>query len=383
MPTPAPHTHDIRVMHLTSRADLGGGPQHILTLLHALPSSCRQFVAAPMGEAFSKRFATHARGTCSIPSRRFSITAWLSLVTAIFRWRITLLHSHGRGAGLFSRLAGFVTRRPVIHTHHGLYLERHQGIKRWLFIRIERLLNRLTARIVFVSQSELDACRRAGAFDETKSIIIPNGVNVPPHPRPARTDRLIKLIAITRLEPEKGNDRLIELAHHLRHHFPDFHLNIIGQGPLAEPLAAKVRELGLQEHVTLPGGRNDVPTLLHNSDLYITCSHGEAHSLAMLEAMSHGLPIAASRVRGHTDTVVDGENGLLFDNDDPIAAARTLAAVIQDRATLERLGTCARSHVIEKYSVEVMAARIAQTYQDALAQRHPAPAKDADNATPY
>lgn len=356
----------IRILHLSSRADLGGGPRHVLSLLKTLPPNFHQYVAAPEGAFFSAAFKEAAHGTFALPARKFSLPALLRLIFAIRRWRIDVLHSHGRGAGIFSRIAGLLTGRPVIHTHHGLYLERGNALKRAALVQLERWLNRLSRRIVFVSKSELEACRCAGAYDAQRSLIIPNGVTIPDQARSPRHAPKNELIAITRLEPEKGNDRLLVLAHELSKLTHRFHLRIIGEGPLREALETQCIQLGLAKHVAFLGGRDDVPGQLATADIYITCSHGEAHSLAMLEAMSFGLPVAASRVRGHVDMVVDGINGILFDNADASEAARSLHRLISDRAQIDSLGATARQMVIDNFSVAAMASRLTRLYEDVV-----------------
>jgi glycosyltransferase involved in cell wall biosynthesis len=359
-----------RVIHISSRADLGGGPRHIVSLVEGLRmKKVSSYIAAPNQGYFSKIFCNESSGFFPLPLREVTLPSLLGLVSFIGENSINLIHSHGRGAGIFGRLSGLITGLPVVHTHHGLYLEKYKGFRHWFFVYLERLLNRMSSRIIFVSQSEMDACDRMGALDLPKSVIIPNGVSVSESSRPFRSKGKLELITVTRLEPEKGNTQLIDLVGRLRNFTEDFRLRIIGEGPERVLLEAKVKSMGLQERVEFLGGRNDVADLLRESDVFITCSLGEAHSIAMLEAMSHGLPILASRVRGHIDLVKQGENGLLFEINDPDEGALSVLRLMEDREYADSLGAAGRQQVIMHYSVDVMLERISNLYHDVISER--------------
>lgn len=357
-----------RVLHITVRADRGGGPKHIIDLLTGLDGKVLNYIATPSIGEYVETFRTNSHDCCWLPPRQFQLVALFNLLRFIKRHNIEIIHSHGRGAGIYGRLAGMMSRIPVIHTHHGLYLEKYSGIIRILMVWLERILNGLSTKIVFVSQSEADACLSAGAFDKNKSVVIPNCVAIPaaiPCHNGRRAD-VFRFIAVTRLEREKGNVNLVDIAAKLRHHTRRFNLIIAGDGPEREILQERINTYGLEDLVMLIGGRDDVPQLMQNADAYITASHGEAHSIAMLEAMSYSLPIIASRVRGHTDMVIDGVNGLLFDLNDPVQTARKLLPLVQDTHLSARLGRNGRQTVSDNYSIGIMLDRVNLLYREVL-----------------
>ncbi len=358
----------INVLHITVRADRGGGPKHILELLTGLNNHhITHWIAAPSVGEYVTDFQTHTQGYCEIPARQFQISALLALRRFAKHHHIHLIHSHGRGAGIYGRLLGRLTGLPVIHTHHGLYLEKYTGLIKQGMVRLERLLNYATTRIVFVSPSELAACRAAGAYAPDKSIIIPNCVTIPNTTNtPTRHTPDLRLLAVTRLEAEKGNSTLLDIMAALSQHTRQFQLLIVGDGPERTTLQQKIHTLGLEHHVTLLGGRDDVPQLMQNADAYITASHGEAHSIAMLEAMSHGLPVIASRVRGHIDMIDDDHNGLLFDLNTPQHAALTVQRLINTPQLATRLGKAGQQFVSQNYSIEIMLNKLASLYRELM-----------------
>lgn len=87
---------------------------------------------------------------------------------------------------------------------------------------------------------------------------------------------------------------------------------LVGKGSKEEEYKEFIRTYGLEENVQLLGFRLDIPELLHASDLFVFPSYQEGLPVALMEAMSSGVDVICSRIRGNTDLVSDG----LFDPDD-------------------------------------------------------------------
>jgi starch synthase len=99
----------------------------------------------------------------------------------------------------------------------------------------------------------------------------------------------------------------------------------------------------------------------------VSASRGEGLPLALVEAMATGLPVIASRVSGHVDTVTDGETGVLVPVDDPAALAAAAAALLADPARARALGAAGRARARRDFSVDRMAAEVAEVYRRAAA----------------
>jgi glycosyltransferase involved in cell wall biosynthesis len=364
----APTRH--RVLQLSIRADRGGGPKHVESLLSGLRDRFDFYIAAPQEGSYHKRFSELTAGRLALPHRRFSLVALARLVSFVHRNGIDCLHSHGRGAGIYARLTGLLSGVPVIHTHHGIFINQG-GIKGTLLVFLERILNRLTRKIIFVSPSEMRHCADLGVLDATKSVVIPNGIDISGSIATrfdfGNRQRPFRMITVTRLEPEKGNLALLEMVACLKQGVEDFVLQVVGEGEELSSLKEHARRLRVEDKVVFLGGRDDVPRLLSESDVYVTCSPGEAQGIAVLEALLHSLPVVASKVRGHTDTIEDGVNGLLFDPKRVDSGAECIRRIIDDGELARRLGEAGRRTVIERYSEQTMAAAVAQQYSAILA----------------
>ncbi|MFW6089701.1 MAG: glycosyltransferase, partial [Gemmatimonadota bacterium] len=118
-------------------------------------------------------------------------------------------------------------------------------------------------------------------------------------------------------------------------------LEVIGDGPLAEPLRALATELGVADRVTWPGflDRAEILRRMRRADMFVLSSLHEGLGIVVQEAMFAGLPIVATDNGGQTDLVTDGENGLVVPAGDPGAIAEAVGELMGDderRATMGR-----------------------------------------------
>jgi glycosyltransferase involved in cell wall biosynthesis len=152
-------------------------------------------------------------------------------------------------------------------------------------------------------------------------------------------------LAVGRLEPQKGFDDLIAVAPQLIRSLPEVRFLVAGDGDERESLREKARDLGVEEHLILLGGRSDVPRLMRAADLFVFPSRFEGHPFALLEAMAHGLPLVSSNAGPMREIVASGEHGMLFDRDEPSGLLDALRWSIEHPADMERMAANARIRV--------------------------------------
>ena len=129
----------------------------------------------------------------------------------------------------------------------------------------------------------------------------------------------------------KGFDLLIDALNQIKEHLPsNWKAIIIGGGPLREVLQNQINNSNLQEHIYLIGQKNkqEILSLIQNSDIFILPSRGENFSVAVLEALACGLPIIAS-ICGGIRECINSSNGLLFPVDDTESLANAIKHMSQ------------------------------------------------------
>lgn len=195
----------------------------------------------------------------------------------------------------------------------------------------------------------------------------------------------VRLLAVGRFQPKKGFDVLLDAVARLRAHVV---LTLVGYGPLEAALRARAAALGLDRRLrwTGPLAQPAVQALYRVSDLFVSASRvagdGDRDGLpnVVVEALSQGLPVVATRVAALPEIVDDGGNGRLVPPEDPAALAQALEALVRDPAARRRLGARAIERVADGWDVEAGAERLLALLRETL---DPAPAPAVEpSATP-
>lgn len=148
-----------------------------------------------------------------------------------------------------------------------------------------------------------------------RPIYIPNFIDqLPKEPSPVESNHLI---TVGRLSKEKGHKDLIEVMHLVRHLIPDFHLDIIGEGPERETIEKEIVKYDLSDKICLRGflNRREQEPYLKKASIFILPSFTESFGLVILEAFAYGIPcIAFTSAQGAKEIVKDNWDGYLIED---------------------------------------------------------------------
>ena len=143
----------------------------------------------------------------------------------------------------------------------------------------------------------------------------------------------------------------------------NFHLDIIGDGPLKIDLNASINEMGLQDFISLRGNIVDMENCYRSSDIYLHSSSVETFGLVVLEAMASGLPCIATPAKGTKDLIEEGVNGFLFQPNSTQQLSDRLSQINCD-SLLAEMGLRARAITQEKYSINAIALSYDKLYKE-------------------
>jgi glycosyltransferase involved in cell wall biosynthesis len=217
-------------------------------------------------------------------------------------------------------------------------------------------------RLVVVAERVRDDAIAEGVRPE-RIVKIANGVVLPsigPGDSPPPGDDLgatanhLILLSVGRLRYQKAHSVLLRALPHVLAEFANAFLLIAGDGVLRAELEAEAESLGIQARVKFLGIRHDIPVLLSLADLFVFPSRFEGMPNAVLEAMSHGLPVIATGVQGVDEVIRDGQNGLLVPLEDSAALSDAILQLLRDPEKRRRLGAAARATIEDGYTVEIM-----------------------------
>ena len=293
------------------------------------------------------------------------------LIRFLKREKFDIVHSHLNYANILAPIACALTGTPIVATLHNMRVSPNPSLRK----RLERRVLKTMARKIIVVGQQV-AIARQHQFPGRTLHVVPNAVS--PIPSLVESERLALrteligdphrplLITVGRLTGQKGvSDLLTAFAHVCQAH-PQAALLVVGDGRILPDLAQQIKESGLENSAWLLGGRSDVPRLLAASDLYVSASHWEGLPVAMLEAMSAGLPVAATRV-GDVPVVLTSQTGVAVPPKEPLQLAKAIIQLLDDRENLPIMGAAAREHVARHYDPSVWLAKLLDLYQCALA----------------
>ncbi|MGH7318101.1 MAG: glycosyltransferase family 4 protein [Candidatus Rokuibacteriota bacterium] len=191
----------------------------------------------------------------------------------------------------------------------------------------------------------------------------------------------VRLLSVGRFQPKKGFDVLLQAVARLGRHAT---LTLVGYGPGEGGLRALTAALGLEARVRWAGQLDHpgVRALYRQSDLFVLAPRiapdGDRDGLpnVVVEALSQGLPVVATRVAAVPEIVEDGVHGRLVPTEDPVALAGAIEALIVDPRARRRLGAAGIRRVAEGWDVEAAADRLLALLGPTLARPLPAMSPD-------
>lgn len=351
------------VLHLSARADHGGGPKHIESLLRYGPDDQTVAVACPRDHPYWNEYSrvVGEQYMFELPHRRFDFSVAWRLRRWIRQQGLGLLHAHGKGASVYARFAGAGTEIPLVYTPHGIHTGHYNRLTKAAYVGFERATRELLSGIIFVSEGEREVAEALGLWRGRPKWVIPNAVSVPTFAEmySARADGRAMLglgegdtlvLTASRFDFQKNMRVALDVARAC----PDLVFGWLGDGPDKSALGRLI-EREQVPNIRLLGAIDDPGPYFAAADIYLSTSRWEGMPLAVLEAMAHGVPVVASNVVGNRDLVHDQENGLLYQCSEAADAAAAIRRITADMTLRKRLGMHARKARQNGYSVQTMA----------------------------
>lgn len=185
-----------------------------------------------------------------------------------------------------------------------------------------------------------------------KCIFIPNSLEYWPE-EPSNLNYK-NIISIGRLSKEKGFLDLIDVFKLINQKYPDWKLNIIGDGAERRPIEERIKNYNLEQKVVLHGfqKKDYIYDLLKKSSIYLMCSYEESFGIVLLEAGSFGIPaVAFTSAQGANEIINDDETGFLIKSRNKEEMANKTISLINNESLRQKFGDRFRKDIY-KYSFE-------------------------------
>jgi glycosyltransferase involved in cell wall biosynthesis len=168
------------------------------------------------------------------------------------------------------------------------------------------------------------------------------------------------------LEAQKGFEYFIRAAKLVVSELPRATFVIVGEGSQRARLSGLIQELGLEANVLLLGHRNDMPRIYASLDVFVLASVDEGMPMTVLEALSAGCPVIATRVGSVDKLIINGQTGLLVAPRDVNMLSSAILQSLRDPIFARGLGRNGKRHVHSSFSSRCMMKEYVEIYQTAL-----------------
>lgn len=362
----------LRVLHVIQTLT-GGGAENVLC---ALVTHFDEGVVQP---ALMSVYPTATpEELSSLPilriERRGRYDPWffVRMVRAMREFKPDIVHAHLHNGKCWGRLAAIVARVPIVlFTEHSPRGDPRVPGERVL----DAVIDRITDGTIAFTEYQRNLLIRSEHLPSAKLMVIQNGIVLPPLPSPelridarrrlGAIDDEFALLVVGRLVPIKNARLAVEAMKHVAPRVRErLRMYVIGGGEQEEFLRALARSEGVADRVHFMGHRDDAVDLLYGGDALYMPSHIEGMPLAVLEAMSVGLPVISTPWPGISDLLHEGEFGTIVSDWEPQTSAAALGAAVASRDVLagiaERAQVFARAH----YAIERVARLHEALYAD-------------------
>jgi glycosyltransferase involved in cell wall biosynthesis len=366
-------TRKIRVLRLFSRLNIGGPAIHVILATAGLDRRRYEshLVVGREGQREGNFFdLAHAKGVNFrvIPSFVRRINPVLDAITLARLYRLMkrerpdIVHTHTAKAGALGRIAARMAKVPVVvHTFHGSVFQGYfDTFSSHIFQRIERRLACWSDAVVGVSPQVAEELERRHVAPRSKIEVIYLGLELARYQHPDEhrgslrhelgVSRDVPLIGcVGRLVPIKDLPTLFRAMVILNKSQPDAILLVVGDGPERQNLELEAYKLGISSNVRFLGFRRDLERIYSDIDLAVNSSINEGTPVALIEAMSSGVPVVATSVGGTPDLFRGGLLGKLVPVSNPQSLSAAILDVLLQRERALELAQKARCQVLKQF----------------------------------
>ena len=275
------------------------------------------------------------------------------------------VHCHSPIGGVVSRLAAITYRKrglKVIYTAHGFHFFKGAPLKNWiLFYPIEKICSNWTDVLITINNEDFNIAN--DKFKANNVIYVPGiGVHVDEiQNQKIDIDSMRKelglksddsvIMSIGQISIRKNQKVIIEAISLINN--PKVKYVIVGFGELEEELQNLANKLNVIDRVIFTGYRQDAKALLHCADLFAFPSLQEGLPASLMEAMSVGLPVVCSDIRGNNDLIENDIGGYLCNSNDYKSFAKKIDYLLNNKDIALKMGKYNQNNILN-YDTKVV-----------------------------
>lgn len=368
----------MKILQVIGGGEQGGSKNYLITLAKELSRRGNDVeIVCFLEDVVAQDARDHDLAVKVFPMKHIADIQVISkLATYLNEQQPDVIHTHGVRANFIARLAARKTEIPVITTvHSSIYHDYAHPLKRLFYHRIEKMTRKYTTQFIAVAGSLKKELEQDGIPSEDISLVY-NGLAPDfeievDHSFSLRKELNIDqeipiLITIGRLEKVKNQAMYLQVLASLKQHKIPFHGVIVGPGPLRAELETLALSLDLEQEVTFLGFREDVYSLLTQSDLFLLTSTMEGMPITLLEAMAARTPVITTDVGGMSEVIRLAQNGYTLPVQDVEQFVATIQEILGEPEMKEKLAEQGYQAILQHFTSDIFITNTLNVYYQVL-----------------
>lgn len=286
-----------------------------------------------------------------------------------------IVHTHESKAGIIGRLAARSAKIDyIVHGVHILAFMNTEGLRKKIYIMLEKLAGQFTDAFLHVSPAMREQCKRNNIGKNALHQIIPSGMVLDKYRHAAASEfknvDLPNLNAITSdtkflimsgtLEKRKRVKDFLKIFERILIQYPNLMLMIAGDGAERAAIEEEARALGVDNHIIMLGYTADLEEYIAKADIGVHAALHEGLPRVVLQYIAAGKPVAMTHLEGIDFVVKDGENGHIVDDINELE--EKIVSMLTSDQSYRFLADGAKATDLSKWDHQTMVDGIENTY---------------------
>jgi glycosyltransferase involved in cell wall biosynthesis len=357
----------LNILHLNAGTNLGGTETMLLRFLDKVDKGYFQssvgafFNNGPLLTEVKKRGFEGIEFRINNRLNPFDVlSALVKLYHFLKTKKIDIIHMYGFYTNILGRIVARRAKTPIVIT--GLRMEKFG--RNGLHSLLERMTSNWSDLYISVSGRGRELILKKSWIPPNKVVVVHNGIESDWANGRIRNTQSTNIGMIADFNKFKAQEEVVLAAPKILEKFPNARFVLAGKGETKKSIVEMINHLGLNSFFTLPGLVSDVQQVLSQLSIFVLATHTEGLPVSILEAMSFGLPVVATKVGGIPELVEDGVTGILVKPNSPVEIASAIIKLLSDPGKANRMGEAGKSKVRKEFSLEQMMQRLQQHYLD-------------------
>lgn len=357
------------IVHLIYQLDIGGLERVMLNCINQMKDESLTHVIISLTDAnnFAQEEHNYIKVYCLGKKPGSDLGIHFKLYKLLRKLKPNIIHTYNLPTIEYHPIAWLAGVKGHIHAEHGRDINDPQGLNVKHNI-LRKVMSYFIQRYISVSEDLYQWQRKIVGISERKSLLIQNGINTERFNLPKAKSKQFRFTIVARITPVKDHLNLLHAFKLLNKALPAEKmpkLSIVGDGKQKAELELFCANNQLSS-VEFLGARDDIETILANTDVFVLSSIAEGIPMTILESMSAKTPVVSTAVGGIPEVITHGVDGYLVEKSNPKLLAKAIQKYIDNPDTILEHGSNARDKILKKFNEKTMVKAYLQEYKTLL-----------------